>query len=91
MKPFSPGRPSEENMATLIQAAEQRRALHQPAEILEAARAAAFLEQADIIKQRRGGDAVIEDLHENAAQGGLNFDGRPSRRARSRRREPSMQ
>ena len=38
MNPFRPGRPNDENIATLIQPQSKRRALHQSAEIIEPAR-----------------------------------------------------
>ncbi len=57
-------------------AAEQRSALHQSAEIVDAAQAAPLLEQTDKIEQRGGGDAVVEDLHEDAAQRRLHVDRR---------------
>ena len=63
-------------------AAKKRRSLHQAAEIIDAAQAAPLLEQPDEIEQRGGGDAVIEDLHKDAAQGRLRFD---QTAARSRR------
>src|SRR5262249_32585103 len=49
-------------------AAEQRRALHQSTEIVDASRAAALFEQTDEIKQRGGGDPVIENLQKHTAQ-----------------------
>ena len=55
-------------------AAEQRRALHQSAEIVDAAQAAPLFEQPDEVEQRGGGDAVVEDLHEDAAQRRLHVD-----------------
>jgi len=67
MNPFSPGRPSEENMATLM---------HQAAEIVDAAETATLLEQSDEVEQRGRGNAVVEDLHENAAQSRLHVDQR---------------
>ena len=55
-------------------AAEEWCALHQAAEIIDPAQAAALFEQTDKVKQRGRSDAVIENLHEDAAQRRLHVD-----------------
>ena len=72
-------------------AAEQRRSLHQPAEIVDAAQAAPLFEQSDKIEQRGRSDAVVEDLHEDAAQSGLRVDQRRRRMCAVTAKRPSMQ
>ena len=59
--------------------AEQGSALHQAAEIVEAAQPAPLFEQSDEVEQGGGGNAVIEDLHEDAAQRGMHVDRRGRR------------
>ena len=76
MNPFKPGKPSEENMATLIQPQSNGAHCISPPKSFEAARAAPLFEQTDEVEQRRRGNSVIEDLHEDTAQGGLHVDRR---------------
>ena len=74
MSKYDAGKPSDENMATLIQPQSKRRSLHQSAEIINAAQATSLLKQTDVIEQRGRGDAVIEDLHEDTAQRRVRVD-----------------
>ena len=53
MNPFSPGRPNEENMATLIQPQSNGVRCISPPKSFETAQAATLLEQADEIEQAR--------------------------------------
>ena len=50
MKPFKPGQTERGEHRDAHPAAEQRRALHQAAEIVEAAEAASLLEQTDEVE-----------------------------------------
>ncbi len=87
MKPFSAGQAERGKHGDAHPAAEQGSALHQAAEIVDPAEAAPLLEQSDEVEQRGRGDAVVEDLHEDAAQRRLHFGQRPRQPAPSRRRD----
>ena len=82
MNPFSPGKPNDENMATLIQPQSSGVRCIKPPKSLSPRSAAPLLEQPDKVEERRRGDAVVEDLHEDAAQRRLHFDRRDRSRSR---------
>ena len=73
MKPFRPGRPSDENSAMPISPQNTGATLRKPPKSFKPAQAAApLLEHADKPEQRRGGQAVVEHLQEHAVErGGL--------------------
>src|SRR5213078_2550897 len=76
---FSPGRPSDENMAALIQPQSNGVRCIRPPEIVDATQTTALFEQTDEVEECRGGDAVVENLHENAAQCRVRVDLRGNR------------
>src|SRR5881392_3829256 len=73
IKPFSPGKPNDENIDA-HPATEERRPLHQSSEVTNATQSATLLKQTDQVKQCGRCYPVIEDLHEHTAQRRLRVD-----------------
>ena len=90
MNPLRPGRPNEENMATLIQPQSNGVRCMRPPKSLMPRSTAAFFEQPDVIEERGRGDAVIEDLHEDTAERRLNSGSGPRRRAHGKETEHAV-
>ena len=65
--------------------------MHESAKVIQPARATALLEQADEIEKRGRGDAVVEDLQEDTAQGRLRLGTAGTALVAVTAKRPSMQ